>query len=40
MIGQLLDKLKDVDEVGSVLSPVGAVLKYPDGSLYILRATP
>lgn len=32
---------KNVDEVGSMLSPVGSVLRFPDGSLlYVLRAIP
>lgn len=41
VIGQLLDKIRDVDELGSMLSPVGPVLKFPDGGLlHVLRATP
>lgn len=39
-IGQLLAKLRDVDEVGSMLSPVGCVLSCPDsGPLHVLRTT-
>lgn len=38
---QLLAKLRGVDEVGSMLSPVGPVLRFPDGGLlHVLRATP
>lgn len=41
VIGQLLAKLRDVDEVGSMLSSVGPVLRFPDGGLlHVLRTTP
>lgn len=41
VIRQLLAKFRDVDEVSSVLSPAGPVLRFPDGDhLHVLRATP
>lgn len=40
VIGQLLAKLRGVDEVGSMLSPVVSVLRFPDGGLlHVLGAT-